>query len=368
MKEKASERIYYNHGLFSEHYLLHRLPEHPVWQEDIQRPFSQILSLYQQKKEFLPIYNERQTEEEFIQPLFSILGFAYTPQVKFKRHEQLSIPDFALFTSEESKRDAELTRQNRDEFYETPFFKRIAALAEAKYWGRTLDTRASDKRDNLESRNRNPHFQITGYLTNSGCPRGILTNGTHWRLYFSGVESQEILYYEVELQRILEEENEDDFRYFYHFFRAAAFEPDAEGRVFLNEVFEQSRSYAKQVEERLKERIFEQVVPSLARGFFAYRREMLNISKEKDESPAVRDSDERNLRKIFNGTLLFLYRLIFLLYAEARGLLPVTDRHGYFAYSLTKLKQTFFDEQKTGRRFSDVSTSWYAYLKSLFTN
>ncbi|MBM3238426.1 hypothetical protein FJZ31_19205 [Candidatus Poribacteria bacterium] len=357
MNEKTFEPPYYNRGLFSEHYLLRLLPRHPVWQENIQHAFSQTLSLYQQKKEVLPTYSERQTEEEFIQPLFSILGFAYTPQVRFKRHELISIPDFALFTSEESKRDAELTRQSRDDFYETPFFNHVAALAEAKYWRRTLDTRASDKRDNPESRNRNPHFQITEYLTNSGCPRGILTNGTHWRLYFSGVESQEILYYEVELQRILEEESEDDFRYFYHFFNAAAFEPGAEGRTFLDEVFEQSRSYAKQVEERLKERIFEQVAPSLARGFFVYRREMLNISMETDES----------LQEIFNGTLLFLYRLIFLLYAEARELLPVTERQGYFAYSLTKLKGTIFDEQKTGRKFSDVSTSWYAYLKSLFT-
>lgn len=379
MEEKASEQPYYNRGLFSEHYLLHRFSEHPVWQEDVYPAFSQTLSLYQQKKELLFIYNERQTEEEFIQPLFSILGFAYTPQVRFKRHEQVSVPDFALFISDlyffantamrknksvESKRDAELTRQSRDDFCEEPFFKRVAALAEAKYWGRTLDVRVSDKRDNPESRNRNPHFQITRYLTDSGVPRGILTNGTHWRLYFSSVESQEIFYYEVELLRILEEENESDFRYFYHFFNAAAFEPDAEGRTFLDEVFEQSRSYAKQVEERLKERIFEQVVPALARGFAAYRRDMrnvptktgLNISQETDES----------LRGIFNGTLLLLYRLIFLLYAEARELLPVTERQGYFAYSLTKLKQTIFDEQKTGRRFSDVSTTWYDALKSSF--
>ncbi len=356
MEERASEQPYYNRGLFSEHYLLHRLSEHPVWQEYVYTAFSQALSLYQKKKEFLPTYNERQTEEEFIQPLFSILGFAYTPQVRFKRHEQVSVPDFALFISEESKRDAELTRQSRDDFCEKPFFKRVAALAEAKYWGRTLDVRVSDKRDNPESRNRNPHFQITRYLTDSGVPRGILTNGTHWRLYFSSVESQEILYYEVELLRILEEENESDFRYFYHFFNTAAFEPDAEGRTFLDEVFEQSRSYAKQVEERLKERIFEQVVPALARGFFAYRRDVLNIHQETEES----------LREMFNGTLLFLYRLIFLLYAEARELLPVTERQGYFAYSLTKLKQTIFDEQKTGRRFSDVSTTGYDALKSSF--
>ena len=355
MEERAFEHPYYNRGLFSEHYLLHRLPEHPLWQEDIQRVFSQTLSLYQQTRELLPTYNERQTEEEFIQPLFSILGFAYTPQVRFKRHEQVSIPDFALFTSEEYKDDAERTRQERGDSYETPFFNHVAALAEAKYWGRALDVRASDKRDTPESRNRNPHFQITRYLTNSDVRWGILTNGTHWRLYFSGVESQEILYYEVALQRILEEENETDFRYFYQFFSAVAFESDAAGRTFLDEVFEQSRSYAKQVEERLKERIFEQVVPALAHGFCAYRRDELNISEETDET----------LQEIFNGTLLFLYRLIFLLYAEARALLPVTERQGYFAYSLTKLKGEIFDEQKAGRRFSDVSTSWYDALTSL---
>lgn len=368
-KESKNQQIiesYYNRGLFSEHYLSHWLPKRSIWQEDIQPVFSQTLSLYQQKKKALSTYNERQTEEEFIQPLVEILGFAYTPQVRFKRHEQVSIPDFALFTSKKSKHDAEDTRQSRDELYETAFFKHVAALTEAKYWERTLDTRASDNRDNLESRNRNPHFQITRYLSDSGVRWGILTNGTHWRLYFSGVESQEILYYEVELKHILEEENESDFRYFYHFFRAAAFEPDSEGRTFLDELFDQSRSYAKQIEERLKERIFDQVVPVLAHGFLADRRTDERVATSTVSLDRCTQETEESLEMIFDGTLLFLYRLIFFLYAEARNLLPMTERQGYFAYSLTKLKHTIFDEKKKGRMLSEVSTTWYDALNSLF--
>ena len=51
-----------------------------------------------------------------------------------------------------------------------------------------------------------------------------------------------------------------------------------------------------------------------------------------------REPDEEFRRQVFNGTLTLLYRLLFLLYAESRDLLPVKEARGYWERSLTKLK------------------------------
>ena len=52
-----------------------------------------------------------------------------------------------------------------------------------------------------------------------------------------------------------------------------------------------------------------------------------------------REPDEEFRRQVFNGTLTLLYRLLFVLYAESRDLLPVKEVRGYWEQSLTKLKE-----------------------------
>ena len=48
---------------------------------------------------------------------------------------------------------------------------------------------------------------------------------------------------------------------------------------------------------------------------------------------------DAELSDCFQATLTFLYRLLFLLYAESRDLLPVRETRGYREASLTKLKE-----------------------------
>jgi hypothetical protein len=78
---------------------------------------------------------------------------------------------------------------------------------------------------------------------------GILTNGRTWRLYLTGTETSEILYYEADLAGILESGDPDAFRRFYLFFRADAFIPDQDGRCFLDRLREESQRYATEVED-----------------------------------------------------------------------------------------------------------------------
>src|SRR5262249_19721689 len=124
--------------------------------------------------------------------------------------------------------------------------------------------------------------------------------------------------------------------YFWLMFRRQSFEPVEvvrEGKAaslsFLDQLVTESEDYAKQLGERLKGRVFEQVFPHLAAGFIAYMREREELGNE---------ITDEVLQRVFKGTLTLLYRLLFLLYAEARDLLPVREVWGYWELSLNKLK------------------------------
>ena len=53
---------------------------------------------------------------------------------------------------------------------------------------------------------------------------------------------------------------------------------------------------------------------------------------------AALSEDELNPPAVYNGTLTLLYRLLFLLYAESRDLLPVREVRGYRRISLQQIK------------------------------
>ena len=76
--------------------------------------------------------------------------------------------------------------------------------------------------------------------------------------------------------------------------------------------------------------MFEDVFPHLATGFISCICKREGISA---------DLSQERLDEVFQGTLTLLYRLLFLLYAETRDLLPVKEVRGYFEASLTKLKR-----------------------------
>src|SRR5207237_8843518 len=94
--------------------------------------------------------------------------------------------------------------------------------------------------------------------------------------------------------------------------------------------------YARELGERLKERVFNDIFPHFARGFIIYASRVGQLPPNLDSlEPGERD---RLLEPFFSGTLTFLYRLLFLLYAESRDLLPVREMRGYYEKSLEKLK------------------------------
>src|SRR5439155_3553236 len=125
----------------------------------------------------------------------------------------------------------------------------------------------------------------------------------------------------------------ESFRYFWLLFRSQAFElaeVDREGKKqslsLLDRLLLDSEDYAKELGERLKDRIFEDIFPHLAAGF-------IHFIRQRDGTHT--DITQETLDTVYQGALTLLYRLLFLLYAESRDLLPVKEVRGYFDASLT---------------------------------
>ncbi|MFP4029263.1 MAG: Eco57I restriction-modification methylase domain-containing protein [Candidatus Brocadiia bacterium] len=354
----AAEYIH-NNKLFSDYYLDKLLPERDEWDRDCSHVRDELSRLLDDRRRALPTLNEAQTEEDFIRPVLRALGWEFQPQVRFRRRERIEIPDYALFASADDKTVAQSTREDRADVCGAEYLEKTAALGEAKYWQRPLEEReAENDRERRRDQRRSPHFQIIDYIDDADVRWGILTNGRRWRLYFGGGDTAQILYYEADLKAILESGDADDFRRFYLFFSADAFRPDEDELCLLDHVREESQQYAEAVEERLKERVFDSVVPALAGGFLRHIRREKGIE--------VGTGDREQLDDIYNGTLLLLYRLFFLLFAESRELIAVGESSGYDGKSLEHLKREIFEARNSGISLGARSTDWWDDLTNLF--
>lgn len=346
--------------LFSHHYLQNRLPDHAEWQEDPRAVFEAVWELWQRAREYGDTWNESQTEQEFIQPMLELLGWAYIVQPKAHQAGQVRRPDYALFPDDVTKDDA-APHQGDD----AAFYSRVPAIAEAKYWGRPLSEKDPGGREKWDEQS-NPGHQMVSYLVGTRVGWGILTNGLTWRLYSREVSSTASEYYEIDLGLIFDSLPDDGeptegqlgrFRRWWLFFRQQSFVPDAQGRSFVERIHEGSDTYARRISDTLKKLVYEKVMPEIAGGFVAYRHHQARVEQETGES----------LRQIYRASLSLLYKLLFLLYGEARALLPV-DKPGYREQSLTKMAQWAAEHIDKGLTISDAThaTARYDGLMALF--
>ncbi len=109
--------------------------------------------------------------------------------------------------------------------------------------------------------------------------------------------------------------------YLWLLYSAEALAPDGSLRQILTE----SHRFAGSLAERLRERIYDRVVPALARGIAAAR----NL---KSPSPAQLDHT-------YEMALTVLFRLLFIAYAEDRDLLPYRFNESYRRRSLKQKAQ-----------------------------
>ncbi len=285
--------------------------------------------------------NEAVTEQELIRPVLELLGWTdYLPQQGAARNED--IPDLLLFADADSKARA-AARRDPDRRYADAL-----AVEESKRFGLPLDARDEDD----VVRARTPHGQILRYLSTAeyvadgGARWGILTNGGTWRLYDRRARPRATGYFEVDLADALQRDDQDELRTFNLLFRRDSFVKRAGAtETFLERALEEGRRYERQVAQDLSRVVFERAFPSLAQALAA--------------------AGGRDLAQVRQAALVLLYRLLFVLYAEDRGLLPVNDTR-YDDYGLQKrVRLDVADRTDRGDTFSNVAASYYDHVMTL---
>lgn len=328
-----------NRGLFSDHYLQTIVPAHPDWTDSDFESDREALRQVWEQASALVDGHEGQTEEHWIRPVLEQLGFAFQVQTPVADGSGgIRWPDYALFGDAEARSNAQRSAGS------TEYFEGALAVADAKVW----DARLDRKPEYGANAGRNPNYQIDLYLRRTDQLWGILTNGRLWRLYCRDTSYRLDSYYEVDLVDLLDRDD-GSFKYFWLFFRAAAFrdQPDS----FLDLVRAGSREYAEGLSERVKGRIYE-ALSNFINGFFAY--------------PGNRLDPDSDLEDAYSGSLILLYRILFALYAEAHGLLPLDNASYRDTYSLYRIKAELAERLDRGGGLLASADNYFSDLKTLF--
>lgn len=336
-----SRSAYKNKLLFTEHYLEHRIIEDPVWMDAAihDRAKEKLAQLRDKRQQIQPQnLKEAQLEKQWIRWILTeILGHHFAVQVTLDYGDSKhGIPDM-VFTGTDAEANAIGNQKHNADSLSTP----AIAIGDAKAWGINFEKASKGSQSAVQ--------QIDKYLRYSELPWGILSDGRYWRLYERN-SSKFNKYYEIDLEQLIDSDDVSQFLYFYLFFRQEAFTGN-----WLNNVLKGSQDFAENLRDSLEEEVFS-ALEDIAQGFLTYRR------NEIDFPPS-----EEKLTEIYEQSLILLYRLLFIFYAESRDILPMHNED-YKQRSLQSLiKQATFVKSEGKKRGVD-DTTLYAPLSDLFFN
>ncbi len=332
--------------LFTQYFLTDGIKATPEWKASVENPevfvsFKEaVIELYTEFSAFNDP-NEAVTELHLIRPVLEALGWDhYMPQQGAQRNED--IPDHLLFADATAKEIAAARSSSQARYLDA------LLIEESKRFGLRLDDRE------VSGQTSTPHRQILRYLATAETASegrirwGMLTNGDTWRLYDYKARPRSTGYFEANLGDILGLADSDDgLRLFYLLFRRQSFTPQ-EGAAdsFLDYALAEGKRYEQRVAGDLSRVVFDEVFPRMVETLAA--------------------GPEDDLMKVRDAALVFLYRLLFILYAEDRGLLPVHAPR-YDDYGLRKpVRDHIAERMKRDDVFSSTASNYYDHLTNLF--
>ena len=349
---------YRNSSLFSGYYLDERVADLDDWESDdeAEAAFEALRELWEMEGEYVGSHGEDELIDQWIGEVLDILGFDTISEGTLPGGG--GYVDRLLYESREARYAAVDRKQNDDQ---EGMFSGASALLEAKQWGHDFEARFSDERPY-----RDASHQVKYYLerTPSDLKWGILTDGRKWRLY--GTKDYETqTYYEVDLPELLESGDLQQFKYFYCFFRPEAF-TEVAGTSFLETVWTESETAAQELGEDLQDNVFT-ALRVLGKGFVESND--LTIDPE----------DESARAELKEQSLVLLYRLMFVLYAESRGLIdpeePSANAEYHENFSLEEVRSDIIERVEGGdiesgaafrEEYSEFSTTIWNRLSRLF--
>ena len=292
---------------------------------------------------------ERPTTDRVITPLLEALGWPTpVPEVRLTARDQV---DLVLHATAEQ---GEALLNAPDEH------KRVlnaAGIVECKAWGNPFDTSGSgseSRRGETAAQQIQRYLLIAGTDSNESLRWGILTNGARWRIYSYRARPRDRAW-EIDLERLLVSQDlfhalDDDgihqLRLAWLLLRRDSWIPaPGERESFLDRLLAKGRHADEQVAASLSKAIFSEVYPDLVSALWRH-----------DEHAAA--------DQIANAALTILYRLLFIFYAEDRGMLNTEDPR-YREYSLRHGVREPAVSQLAAGNPSSVFTRFWDHLATL---
>ncbi|MBK7765654.1 MAG: restriction endonuclease [Sulfuritalea sp.] len=320
--------------------------------------------------------NEAQTEQLVIEKVLVELGWGddYLPQVNLSGKRREDVPDVLLFPDASAKAAA-LGEARDDKRY-----RHGLAILEAKRWLRPLD-----RGDAAEPQDPGaPSSQMLRYLSrvdvvaDRAVKWGVLTNGAVWRLYWQDARSRAEEFFEIDVAAALGVSGlqmefdapapEHALRLFFLMFHRAAFLTqswDTSGRSFHAYARNEARVYEEKVAQDLGARVFADIFPALCQALAKGDLQAHRIVKGVGRAARLQYTRDY-LDELREAALILLYRLLFLFYAEDRGLLPVKDER-YHRYSVRRLREQVRDDIDSGYPLANKLDSLYRDLLGVFS-
>jgi hypothetical protein len=346
-------------SLFTHDFLTQSISDNPDWSQLTDSAIDGLAGELQAIFAKFPVSqtpNETRSEDDLIWPILRCLGWSQSMrQQNLTVKGREDVPDGLLFADDAAKAQAD---QHVEEYKRYQFG---LAVVESKRWKRPLDRRSSKRGEELA-----PSTQMLRYLrrvddlTTGKLRWGILTNGGRWRLYYSGARSVSEQFFEIDLAAVLRIEGQGDglfalnaeeqrhaLRVFALIFRREAFLPSpSDQRTFHQRAMDEGKFYEERVATDLSNLVFTQIYPLLARSI-------------------ATTAPEAALQDVRQAALILLYRLLFILYAEDRDLLPVNDRR-YDDYGLRdKVRMEIGRRKDDGDIFSSTAARYWSTLDDL---
>lgn len=194
---------------------------------------------------------------------------------------------------------------------------------------------------------RHHQVNLIKQLRSTALNWGIITNGKSWRLCYAVAAAPYEVFLEIDLDRLLEQNNLSEFLLFYLFFGQQAFstvqsKDTTAQQVGLDRYLEESEKRIEAIQRYLRSQV-EPILQSLCLGFV--------------QDEAAGSHTRETLDEIYRNAIFLLYRILFLFYAEARELLPTQDAN-YQRISLAGIVEDARLYQQKGTHGPDPFSFW----------
>ena len=183
--------------------------------------------------------------------------------------------------------------------YEDRSRQKVASLCYAVEFDQSLDQTV---------KGRNYAVSLVTELKKAGVHWGILTNGNLWRLYCVKDKAPFENFFQINLNDALQTRDAVEMNLFANFFKIEAFLIGEKERCGLDLKKRESEETTEKIEKHLQDNM-ENILGKICMGFI--------------QSEGKRSYTEREKSDVFNNSIYLLYRILFILYAEASGFLPL---------------------------------------------